>query len=122
MALFNFIYQTLDNIDGKQARRTGSSTPLGMMMDHGCDALGLPFIILGVAGICLVRDEVTILYTGQAGALFGFWISVWAQYHSKGIMILGKVNAVDDGIPTISVLALASFFFGQDFWVAPLYG
>jgi len=30
-----FIYQTLDAIDGKQARRTGSSSPLGQLFDHG---------------------------------------------------------------------------------------
>jgi ethanolaminephosphotransferase len=32
-----FMYQTLDAIDGKQARRTGSSSPLGQLFDHGCD-------------------------------------------------------------------------------------
>lgn len=32
------IYTTLDNIDGKQARRTGSGSPLGMLFDHGLDA------------------------------------------------------------------------------------
>lgn len=30
-----FTYQVLDNIDGKQARRTNSSTPLGEIFDHG---------------------------------------------------------------------------------------
>lgn len=34
-----FLYQTLDAIDGKQARRTGSSTPLGELFDHGCDSV-----------------------------------------------------------------------------------
>ncbi|KAK3540074.1 hypothetical protein QTP70_025389, partial [Hemibagrus guttatus] len=34
-----FIYQSLDAIDGKQARRTSSSTPLGELFDHGCDSL-----------------------------------------------------------------------------------
>eukprot|EP01094_Clydonella_sp_ATCC50884_P020271 TRINITY_DN4181_c0_g1_i1.p1 TRINITY_DN4181_c0_g1~~TRINITY_DN4181_c0_g1_i1.p1 ORF type:complete len:180 (-),score=28.45 TRINITY_DN4181_c0_g1_i1:83-622(-) len=34
-----FVYQTLDNLDGKQARRTGTSSPLGLLFDHGCDAL-----------------------------------------------------------------------------------
>lgn len=29
----------LDNLDGKQARRTGTSSPLGLMFDHGTDAL-----------------------------------------------------------------------------------
>ena len=30
---------TFDNCDGKQARKTGNSTPLGMLFDHGCDSL-----------------------------------------------------------------------------------
>ena len=34
-----FIYQTLDAIDGKQARRTGNSNALGELFDHGCDSL-----------------------------------------------------------------------------------
>jgi hypothetical protein len=28
-------YQALDALDGKQARRTGSSSPLGELFDHG---------------------------------------------------------------------------------------
>lgn len=34
-----FIYQSLDAIDGKQARRTGTSNPLGELFDHGCDSV-----------------------------------------------------------------------------------
>lgn len=35
-----FVYQSLDAIDGKQARRTGMSGPLGELFDHGtCDTL-----------------------------------------------------------------------------------
>lgn len=30
-----FAYQTMDAIDGKQARRTGAQSPLGQMFDHG---------------------------------------------------------------------------------------
>jgi hypothetical protein len=38
-ALGLFIYQTLDATDGKQARRTNSSSPLGELFDHGCDSM-----------------------------------------------------------------------------------
>jgi phosphatidylglycerophosphate synthase len=38
-AILIFVYQTLDALDGKQARRTGTSSPLGELMDHGCDAV-----------------------------------------------------------------------------------
>ena len=43
-----FAYQTLDAIDGKQARRTGSSSPLGQLFDHGCDAMGAVFVGLAM--------------------------------------------------------------------------
>ena len=33
-----FMAHTLDGTDGKQARRTGSSSPLGEMFDHGLDS------------------------------------------------------------------------------------
>ena len=39
VAVGMFIYQTLDAIDGKQARRTGSSNALGELFDHGCDSI-----------------------------------------------------------------------------------
>lgn len=39
VACFIFIYQLLDAIDGKQARRTGTGSPLGQLFDHGCDAI-----------------------------------------------------------------------------------
>ena len=34
-----FVYQTMDGMDGKQARRTKSSSALGQLFDHGCDAI-----------------------------------------------------------------------------------
>jgi ethanolaminephosphotransferase len=32
-------YRILDEMDGKQARKTGNSSPLGLLFDHGCDSL-----------------------------------------------------------------------------------
>lgn len=45
IAVVLFLYQTLDAIDGKQARRTRSSTPLGQLFDHGCDAVAAAILI-----------------------------------------------------------------------------
>ena len=36
-----FVSQTLDALDGKQARRLHQATQLGELLDHGCDALSL---------------------------------------------------------------------------------
>ena len=52
-ALGLFIYQTLDAIDGKQARRTKTSSPLGELFDHGCDSMSTVFV--SIASCCAVR-------------------------------------------------------------------
>ena len=31
----------MDNMDGKQARKTKTSSPLGMIFDHGLDAVNI---------------------------------------------------------------------------------
>ena len=38
-ALMLFLAQTFDAIDGKHARNTKRSSPLGQLMDHGCDSM-----------------------------------------------------------------------------------
>ena len=88
------IYYNLDNMDGKQSRRTGTSSPLGMCMDHGCDALGVSFITLGVAMVSLVQSETFILFSAQNVVLGSFWMAVWSQYHSKGILVLGNSSKI----------------------------
>lgn len=44
----------LDNMDGKQARKTGNSSTLGSLFDHGCDATNVIIsatTIMEIAGI-----------------------------------------------------------------------
>jgi len=45
-AICLFLYQTLDALDGKHARRTGNSSPLGELFDHGCDAVSTTMVVL----------------------------------------------------------------------------
>ena len=42
-ALGLFMYSTMDNMDGKQARRTGTSSALGHLFDHGEGPRGGPW-------------------------------------------------------------------------------
>lgn len=41
-----FVAYTLDGIDGKHARRTGSSSPVGELFDHGLDSYSSIFIMV----------------------------------------------------------------------------
>ncbi len=38
IAVAYFIYTTADNCDGKQARKNGTGSVMGMLFDHGLDA------------------------------------------------------------------------------------
>lgn len=38
-----FLYRVLDEVDGKHARNTGNSSPMGMLLDHGVDAFSAGF-------------------------------------------------------------------------------
>ena len=48
-AIFVFLGQTFDAIDGKHARNTNRCSPLGQLMDHGCDAFTSCFINIMVS-------------------------------------------------------------------------
>lgn len=53
-----FAYQTMDALDGKQARRLGVGSPLGEMVDHGCDALSATIVQFGVSCcLCIPRSD-----------------------------------------------------------------
>ena len=72
---------TLDAIDGKQARRTKTSSPLGQLFDHGCDSFSIVFFMLAVSqGVKLQKDEVFLIFIvpfwlcRQVKHLFGFLI------------------------------------------------
>jgi ethanolaminephosphotransferase len=40
-----FLYRLFDEMDGKQARKTGNGTPLGLLFDHGCDSYVITFMV-----------------------------------------------------------------------------
>lgn len=42
-------YTILDCLDGKHARRTNTSSPLGQLFDHGCDALSVNLLLANIA-------------------------------------------------------------------------
>ena len=57
IGFFQLVYQLLDNIDGKQARRTGNSTPFGMLMDHGCDVFTNIFTAYNLSKLLIVGND-----------------------------------------------------------------
>lgn len=109
-----FLYQTFDNVDGKQARRTGSSSPLGELFDHGIDSLNCT---LGGIVMCAALGLGSTV-NGAIVVIISSWpmyFSSWEQYHT-GILYLGYFNGPTEGIIIACLCMGLSGWFGPEFW------
>lgn len=80
-AFATWVYQTLDAVDGKQARRTGSSTPLGQLFDHGCDCMAC-LSHHSVASMALLPGGSVSMVAGLAALQTAFFFAQWQEYHT----------------------------------------
>lgn len=80
-AFTHFAYQTLDACDGKHARRTGTSSPLGMLMDHGCDSLTSTILILSITQALGLGHDFNLRMLAF-GIWAGFYVATWEEYHT----------------------------------------
>ena len=71
------LYQLLDSVDGKQARRTGNSTPFGMIMDHGCDIFTNIFTSFNVSKLLIVGNEGFFSFSVFLGLMMGFYMMTY---------------------------------------------
>ncbi|ESN90929.1 hypothetical protein HELRODRAFT_116477 [Helobdella robusta] len=115
-AFLLFIYQSLDAIDGKQARRTNSSTPLGELFDHGCDALSIVVIILGVAISSQIGSHPVIFSLVFFITTSLFYMAQWKTLVT-GVMQFSLLD-VTEGQVAIIALYLVNTFFGHSYWNA----
>jgi phosphatidylglycerophosphate synthase len=113
-----FMYQTLDAVDGKQARRTHSSSPLGQLFDHGCDA------------ICSTLIGYMMAATLQTGATFTafllfalltipFYVANW-EASVTNVMNFGLLGVTEGQLMLITIFIVTGTF-GQDIWRLPVF-
>jgi len=109
-----FIYQSLDAIDGKQARRTGSSGPLGELFDHGCDAINTTLAFICIISALGIGNTFLSVCTILA-ALTNFYISSWETYHTH-TLFLSYISGPVEGILSGCMLLITTGFTGPQFW------
>lgn len=120
-AVAMWVYQTLDNMDGKQARKTGSSSPLGLLFDHGCDAINSVF---GSANWILAmaldpsQDVIPCLILLFVPYTL-FYVSTWEEYYT-GELIMPIINGPSEGLLGGALLSLTSALHGPQFWQSRL--
>ncbi|GLD99572.1 hypothetical protein PINS_up008298 [Pythium insidiosum] len=110
-----FSYQTLDNLDGKQARRTGTSSPLGLLFDHGCDAVNVSVGMMTMASIIQLGTSWKALAL-VLSAHTVFFCATWEEYYS-GSLSLPLINGPTEGILIGVFLKLLTAYLGPSFWL-----
>ncbi|KAM6513896.1 hypothetical protein FALCPG4_015093 [Fusarium falciforme] len=113
-----FMYQTMDNLDGKQARRTGTSSGLGELFDHGIDSLNCTIAsVLETAAMGLGTSPAGI-FTALCPCLPMFF-STWETYHTH-TLYLGVINGPTEGILIACAIMIVSGNYGPGVWTQPL--
>lgn len=109
-----FVYQTLDACDGKQARRTGSSSPLGELFDHGCDSLSTVFVALASCVAVQMGHYPIVMFYQVIAASTLFYTAHWQTYVS-GTLVFGKFDVTEAQF-TIIAIHLISAICGSSIW------
>ncbi|XP_018326707.1 cholinephosphotransferase 1 isoform X4 [Agrilus planipennis] len=109
-----FIYQSLDAIDGKQARRTNSANPLGELFDHGCDSISTIFVALSACLAAQLGNYPNWMFFQCFCAITLFYCAHWQTYVS-GTLKFGKVDVTEAQF-TIMIIHMVSAIFGPSIW------
>ncbi|XP_045492733.1 cholinephosphotransferase 1 isoform X1 [Colias croceus] len=117
-ALGVFVYQSLDAIDGKQARRTGSQSPLGELFDHGCDSISTVFIALGACIAVKLGEYPTWMFFQCFCAMTLFYCAHWQAYVT-GTLKMGRID-VTEAQYAIILIHLISATLGPEAWAYQL--
>eukprot|EP00297_Palpitomonas_bilix_P007183 CAMPEP_0113893680 /NCGR_PEP_ID=MMETSP0780_2-20120614/16242_1 /TAXON_ID=652834 /ORGANISM="Palpitomonas bilix" /LENGTH=393 /DNA_ID=CAMNT_0000884027 /DNA_START=155 /DNA_END=1336 /DNA_ORIENTATION=+ /assembly_acc=CAM_ASM_000599 len=108
---FFLIYVILDNIDGKQARRTKTSSPLGEVLDHGVDAM---VSLFGPVMFCDAMGAPHMILPGLLFIQANFYLSSW-EHAMTGVMSWGnEFLSVDEALLMDVVILYGRAYAGRD--------
>ncbi|KAI1844569.1 hypothetical protein JX266_009242 [Neoarthrinium moseri] len=113
-----FMYQTMDNIDGKQARRTGTSSGLGELFDHGIDSLNCTLASLLETAAMALGTSKSGVFTALCPCLPMFF-STWETYHTH-TLYLGYFNGPTEGLLIACLVMALSGIYGPGIWTEPI--
>uniref|UniRef100_T1JDW7 diacylglycerol cholinephosphotransferase n=1 Tax=Strigamia maritima TaxID=126957 RepID=T1JDW7_STRMM len=117
-ALGLFVYQSLDAIDGKQARRTGTSSPLGELFDHGCDSISTVFVAISVCVAIQLGSHPAWMFFQCFAAISLFYCAHWQTYVS-GTLRFGRFDVTEAQFGVMFV-HLTSAILGPEFWLTKI--
>lgn len=112
-----FFYQTLDNLDGRQARKIKFGSPMGQFLDHGMDALsGILELISVCASFNLGASLKTFAFIMVMSILF--FGTIWEEYLTHYFYI-GYFSGPIEGLFVLTVIQILVGISPDLFMVIP---
>mmetsp|Transcript_98234 Transcript_98234/g.275027 ORF Transcript_98234/g.275027 Transcript_98234/m.275027 type:complete len:404 (-) Transcript_98234:163-1374(-) len=120
-AFLLIVYQTCDACDGLQARRTGASSPLGELLDHGCDGVTLSAITIGHC-VSAQYGLTPLTLCALCVSWVPWWVAQWEAYHTGVVRTGSAVFGVTEIQLIVAGIHVVTAVFGNALWSLPLVG
>lgn len=119
-ALLIFFYHTMDNLDGMQARRLGSTGPLGEFVDHWFDCFNSFLLPLGL-GLAFPVIPPLFIAISILLCCLADWLSA-RVVRNTGVLEFGPFSS-EEALLFTYLFCVSVWILGYDFWTAPgLFG
>ena len=109
-----FIYTTADNCDGKQARKNGTGSVMGMLFDHGLDATTAIIMNMVLARMVQIGPGVPALLAIQISTVPFYYLTMEEYY--IGMLNLPMFTGPDDTSVALSAICFFSAYMGAGEW------
>lgn len=86
-----------------------------MLFDHGSDAVSSFLISIQVMEIIKFSTGTEKIIALSGMVMMSYFCAMWAQY-STGVMKLGMVNPIDEGLPSYALFAIISIYIPHTIW------
>lgn len=110
-----FSYHIFDILDGKHARRTGMSSSLGLLMDHGVDALVTFLFTMSLGSVIKLSGPIWYVLLWLMVSVT-FFFNTWEEYETD-VLDFPIINGVSEGTLFAVATCISTAFLGQDFWL-----
>lgn len=118
-AALNFLYLTLDNMDGMQARRSGRSSPLGEFLDHWLDAFNTGLMVFGYA--VAMRTPAWFGVMMLALVCTAYFSCFWEQ-QVTGRLHFGRAGSIEGIMYIVGMYVLVAAFGHDTIAMEPIVG
>ena len=112
MGVCFFCYNTLDNCDGKQARRTGSGSPMGMLFDHGLDVTTAVLANMQFLRMFQLGPGLPAFVQVMIPTLMSYYLFLEEYYLGK--LTMGKFSNPDDSGIALTLVCFFTAFQGSE--------